>query len=558
MSGKFMRVTPGITLLIVLASLVSQFALVVAMLLPLKVVILLGSDNVPAYFPDTFSAFSRDVLIGWLCAAAVGVFLLHLFSEKVIRACAGLGAGKLLASSHKVALFANQNDLAVIAFQRYANALANGVFALLAVGLVALIYWQIAIVQVAYMATVLSFLHFASGHIHEFRERIDRHFISIAGALSKVGFLLVFSWIVVDFIFWSPPSPLVAIISLLLARQIAMRVQGAISDIRGLIKQQSKLDALFFHGKLLLPDPVSACSSSWSLLAADRLRGKLLPIMQQYCDKEIPQCWEWQQTSINNIIVLSSRGLDREGGYLIKIFERNRSLMAHHEATLLEETYGQFPGLSLLGVAKVDGFHCHFYRLGRKQKVKLKQAKIAAISVLTTLVAVDPPQRLVRRYCRSHPLLWQRINMEMIARLRLVVNSSNSHLVEGLNKALDELQSELSSLPLSIINPDLKPDNLMSDDDGEVFLVNWGRWGLEPLGAGWPVKRGLRGLLEGAVNAAAKRRGLEQIPYERFELAALAFEFERRYKRERFDSAIQLIPRILSCINTFEPREAVI
>ena len=50
---KFVKVVPIITGLVQISTLASQIFLLLAFFLPLKVIILLGSDKTPAYFPCT-------------------------------------------------------------------------------------------------------------------------------------------------------------------------------------------------------------------------------------------------------------------------------------------------------------------------------------------------------------------------------------------------------------------------------------------------------------------------------------------------------------------------
>lgn len=52
--SKFFNVVPKATLSVIFFSLVSQVTILLAFLLPLKILMLLGSAGIPHYFPDVF------------------------------------------------------------------------------------------------------------------------------------------------------------------------------------------------------------------------------------------------------------------------------------------------------------------------------------------------------------------------------------------------------------------------------------------------------------------------------------------------------------------------
>lgn len=81
---KFMGIKPWCTVRIVLVSLLSQAAMLVAFLLPIKVVILLGNPNIPSYFPEAWKTISRDQLVIGLAITAGVFFIISLLSQKKI------------------------------------------------------------------------------------------------------------------------------------------------------------------------------------------------------------------------------------------------------------------------------------------------------------------------------------------------------------------------------------------------------------------------------------------------------------------------------------------
>src|SRR5690625_4438492 len=134
LGAKFIKEVPLRTQWIVLLTLVSQVSMLVASFLPLKVVIMLGSDRIPRYFPDAIRDYDRGQVLTLLSALAIAFFVLHNVSERLITTLTRSGSRRLLARSRKMVLFDNQDEIATQAYERFSRALASGVF----VGLAAL------------------------------------------------------------------------------------------------------------------------------------------------------------------------------------------------------------------------------------------------------------------------------------------------------------------------------------------------------------------------------------------------------------------------------------
>ena len=154
LSAKFLRVLPILTLVIVLLTLIAQITSLLSFFMPLKIIILLGSEGMPRYLPPAFSQIDRNLLIAWLSAATVGFFLLSLLAHKLIDKSIDLGATKLLAKSQKMVLFENQQEFAGRAYQRYSTVLAAGVFISLVLAALGWFYASMAALILGYMFVV--------------------------------------------------------------------------------------------------------------------------------------------------------------------------------------------------------------------------------------------------------------------------------------------------------------------------------------------------------------------------------------------------------------------
>lgn len=565
--AKFIRVVPTYTLAVVLATLASQIALLLAFFLPLKVLILLGSSRVPRYFPQAWQAVERDHLVMSLAAGAAGFYLLYLLAEKTVIFCAERGATRLLEKSRKITLFENQDEIALRAYHRYSRSLAGLVFVGLALVFIGFLYPDLALVVLGYGLTTYVLLSLAFALTKRLRARLAEGVSGLMNMLGAVGFLFAFAFMVSDFLMDRPPSVIVAIICLLLVRQLMIRVTGVVTDLSILFTLRLQINALFFHGQKLVADISEREHDFWSLLEMPRRVEWVRGVLREVAGVS-PQRIDcvWRQNSIANVVTFEVTACDDSGqilgSYLVKLFNSNHRAPALHEASLLSGcAQGALPSPRFLGANQVDNYHCHLFEWTGAKELSPSELGVKRQEVAVWLISYEPPRALVERYTRSRPLLGQRLSNNMISRLHLVTsNPQQLEQLTVLEQKFHQLRSRLQSLPVQIVNPDMQPDILKCTEGGDVILTHWGRWSIEPVGAGWPVpgwpvsEKDLIRLGEVLDQAKKSRKALIPVVDADIKLAALMFAFENFYQRQQYISALHLLPSVLACIDPGFPR----
>ena len=76
---------------------VNQVSFVLALMLPLKVIIMLGSDGVPSYFRFFMTEETRDAWMLGLVCAALGMFLLYLATGAWLARLSDRGGERIVA-----------------------------------------------------------------------------------------------------------------------------------------------------------------------------------------------------------------------------------------------------------------------------------------------------------------------------------------------------------------------------------------------------------------------------------------------------------------------------
>lgn len=548
----------------VLVTLFSQITHLLAFFLPLKIVILLGSDGMPRYFPPVLVQFDRDFLVMILGVATVGCFVAHTLAERLIDRVTRSAAHLLVERNKKMVLFENQDQVAERAYQGFARALAGLVFCLLALIALAWVYPEMAVVMGGYIALVTAFVLGCCSRSERARGWVSANLSSLMGNLSAVGFFCVFGYLVVDFVLFDPPGILMAILSILAGRQSFGRVAAAVGALYRLYSQRDKLDAIFFHGRPLVvadkPGPF------WRCLAPGERGRWVAPLLQEFCGIEAPdpkgidKTLEWLQPATPNVGAFTYRQDDSV--WMVKLFAQKSRGARRHEATLLADAPRGLPAPKFQGTSQFDAFPCGVYRLEPGKVVSAQNYSSARLRVYSELLSVEIPLSLTRRYLRSMSTLPYRMSVAWLDRLEVaVVTSEQRKSLAGLRRYWQKLGSLLGSIPLAIYTPSIKPGLLWQvEASSNLIVLHWERWSLEPAGAGWPVgDKAFDQLVEAHEQARNCRKSLHDCPFDHLVLAALTYEFERNVKSQKLDIAAETASRLWrtleGCVIEQEPEQ---
>lgn len=557
---KFFSLVPVPTLAVVVLTLVSQFAKLLAFFLPLKVIILLGSPSMPRYFPEAWAAFDRDALVLLLSFATLLFFLLYLMAEKILISMAKQGAAGVIARSLKLVLFSNQDEIASQAYQKLAASLATCVLFAVLFLLFAILYPAFLGIILAYVLAGPTLVSLITNKQGELRSRLREKARGVIELTSGLGFLLLFAFIVANFLLGEGVSFMVAIICLLLSRQLFNRMESAFKDALWLHDKRLQINAIFFTGHQLEKEPENHRHLKLlGLLALVERPERLVPLLERISGFPLTSdstlICRWKQSGLIDILVFNVelRVPDREVQYiLLKVFGSRHKKAALNEADLLLSTSGQaLPTLELLGVDQLDGFDVHLFR----SPVEVKASRDDAVNQLAERTVrcwqVEPDKNLVNRYCRSHPFLYQRLTPRMLARLGAISTEAiHRDQIVQLSNSFEGLLAELGKLPLAVINSSSPRELTFVTTSGELQLAHWGNWNLEPVGACLTQRlRREERLKEMIEKAAEQREALKAVPLERILLSANCFAFEEAFSKQRYADAIALIPDLLSCLS---------
>ena len=134
LSRRMLRCAPVAFLLAIPTVAVNQVSFILSMMLPLKVIILIGSDGIPRFLRFLMTEQSKQQWIVYLFGLSVAFFLLYLLTNRLLVALGDSGGSSIRKQSDKVTLFDAEADFSSQVFLRLAQ--TWGTFAIVAGGVV--------------------------------------------------------------------------------------------------------------------------------------------------------------------------------------------------------------------------------------------------------------------------------------------------------------------------------------------------------------------------------------------------------------------------------------
>ena len=534
--------------LIPLLTLASLVFLLIAFLLPLKILILFGSTEIPAYFPAFLNNYEHKQLVFALTGAAGGLYVLHIVFDKLKSWMISREAKRLILTSNKIVLFANQDKIIQNLYLHYSVSMAGMVFILLSMAVVSLLYGSIVLVVVFYLLAVMTVLGLVCTLSVKVGRWVKNNLAGIVNVFGGIGFFLVFAFMIYDFFQGSAPSVLITIITLLLIRQILTQTKSITKSLLALFSQRDVVSVLLFQ-EHQASSAVYASDNNLLAFSKAEDRDQLIAAALKHFLGYEPGAFnsKWLQSGVADIfcfnVTLEQVSHDQSKHYLIKFFDPKRSMLAQNESKILS-SMDKMPAPKLLSVFQLDHFYCHIFEPFSGQKPQDVDRKRWSVELLEELMlGYTPTKELELQYKRSHLLLWQRLNTRLIKHLQTTAEDLDDELVQQVDwfaKHNDGICLRLQALPLTIVNTVINRDTLIRTESEQLVATHWGDWRLEPMGAGWPVEPAYLALLDNALTRMQKERD-DTPAIEDVRLAAVLYALESFCQRQNYVSAIEQI-----------------
>ena len=544
---KLLRVVPFTTITVQVTTLASQIFLLLAFFLPLKVIILLGSEKIPNYFPSAFQALKKNHLIVSLSVAAAACYVLYLLSELLIAYCCRQGARTLLLRSAKLNIIENQEKIAAYAYSKFTRAMAAALFFAISAVVLLIIYPKLLAIVLGYTILATFLCVTAYNLSPQIQVQFQQNHGNILNALSATGFLLSFFCLVADFLYFPHQRIFHAVIAVLVMRQALQRLTSMVQDIISLRMQHRQINAMFFQSQPLLEQRQNNHQLECMLSPSSREAWIEKLMDQAGIDTHNGLEISWHQIDAVDVYAFHITVLnhDEPQEYLAKLFGNNITTLAVQERLLFEHQ-SRLPSIEWQGHYVLQGIDCHLFRLDGHKKLIRRQIGDGVVAINEALLCCEPASELISRFSRSRPYLEQRLERGMIEPLRFVCSTpEDAEKVERLLDAFEVIIKRLSALPRQIVSLDITSEALLISASKQYQLSHWSSWRIEAVGSNWPVIEKER-LFKAIEIARSNRPTLLNTTTHDILLSAFMYSFERFLLRKDYPAALRLLDEILA------------
>lgn len=540
--------------------LVYQVSTLLAFFLPLKVIILLGTDGIPRYLRFFINDSNREMMIALLAVATVLFYLLAILSEYLMQRAGEAASAKIMASSRKTSLFDRQGSFAETVFNRVVQTW-GAILMLLLGGLAAfLLEPRVFLVLVGLMVAEYLGFHYwwnysrRPGHLHA-RIRFQEKYSGVVKVIFAVNFFVVFGILVYLFLFDETLNFIIGILLLLLTRKVFQLVGPLVASGVFLEMNRAKIQALYYtHARL--EEQGNYIEQGFYQLLMPENRGALFDslLCQVFSDSERENLhFEWADCGLNNVAAF--KGMfpvdgEKHECYWLKCYAPNRQNYFHQEK-LIAENASQFDGLvpELLYCSEYKGVYLSLFRTEGGVPVPKKGFRRLVENVRMQMWLARPSSRLLNSFKRSVQPLEGRLTDSRISMLYLACDGEQDvSVVRKLSEYWPLLCSTLEDVPFCIINKQLSPNNLFLDHNHRFFLLNWARVSFDHIGSDIPFKLEKRKKYDfvGLVKAIqSNRSGADSLTPEMLELSACLAAMERDLSRQLYGAALEKARHVL-------------
>jgi len=534
-----------------IASLISEVSMLIAFLLPLKILLLVGTTNTPSYFSFFSQSFSKENLILILSIISILFYLVHLFAQRVVNKNIKEGLTYLSSKVKEASLFTNHDRIIIQSLERITKIFSSLIFILLSWIILSVMYFEVFLFLMFY-TLLMSFFFNVSYHLStSYYVKLVENINSSIKIIGGIGFLLTFFLIIVDILYYDTSKDLILIIiTFMISKQVTNHYARVVLDIASLIRYQDKIDILFFDKNLAKTNQQKKHEAFWNLCKKENQSNWIYPLVQKYIAIQTNETIDivWCPLEITNVVafevIVKNEQIKQIDSYIIKLFNLNRVGMSNNEANILLLSEN-LPSLPLIAMTQIENYPCHIFKKGNRKNTLVAEVKQIEMVLREKLLNLTLTQDLLEDYEKYHCYLWDRLDTTFISRIKMVANEKNKLCIETFEKELHILKRELKNLPLRLVNNFEVSENMFYENADDAVLLNWGNYAIEPLGAGWPVDEKYMKKLELLV-----KKGLKNYigDIDNIQLSVFTFELDRLYKKQLYSKTFEPMQKILDIL----------
>jgi hypothetical protein len=552
--AQFMSNKPVVTVVFAFCVIAGQIATLLAFFLPLKILILAGSEGVPRYFRFMIEPDEKTEWIVILSIGAVVIYVVSLLLDRLGQIMSSNASTSILAGANEVAVTTQLREDAKGFYVQFVRIFSDVAVFVLGLVIIGLIYWPLA--AVVFGLVLAEFVGVAAvvgqgrrddpGRLYQWISQSTGEMLNV---LFSVNFLVAFFVLLGVFLFGSGMNILLAILTVLILRQSMKGIVSIPLAMRALWLTRPRIDPLVFRNAR---EQVKDRPVGREFREVFRRRDREYRVEGALAGAQIALSdggSRYVDVAEKNVFLFQLWGQKEEQDWfgLQRVFSGDRSNLLEHEDYLFDFVDRE----SLLAppvVARYKemSFHCQIVEVGPHEEGPDWDDSVE--QMVGDLWSLEPPAELVSAYHTSHATLEGRLTEDFLLRLDLAADNDRRRLIlDQLVNQIKLLRGLIATVPLHICNPDINPRHVARDYNGKVSVWSWQRWSIDHLGVVMPPR-----LEEDAVarvlSRVSKARELPggSLTRDHLSLANAARSLEKSIHSEQFNSAFMAVDRVVN------------
>ncbi len=242
-AAAFSKALPANMLAMVVLGLFSRVASILALLLPVKILLLVGNNRVPAYFPTFLQEIQLDTLISLLCGATISLYASYVGLEKLISGIERKAERLLVSQLAPIACDSRSIRALRKAYSRVSGNLTELCFLFAVLLFISLAYTALFVTIIMYSSVVLVayelFVSTVQRIDEDDEESVEKG--SLINLWVDIGFLVSFFFIILGMLIDQGPGIIVAFTCFLLLRRASGGMKRFIRNLMIVFAQQPML-----------------------------------------------------------------------------------------------------------------------------------------------------------------------------------------------------------------------------------------------------------------------------------------------------------------------------
>jgi len=503
----------------------SKTTQIISFFLPLKAILLAGSDSVPVYLEQLLDS-SKQIWVAIILSVAFVFFLLSKLTQSWADNLISRGTELTLESNSRVILLSDQLLEPRQFFSRSCLLSADFIFALLMMMVIWFLnHYLFAIIGILLLVAFAStsmFFELLSEDKNLFLSYIAdeyNQYLQFWSALMFFGGVVVIAW---PLMFTDQGNIIFAVLAVITLRQVTGSLTSGISSFVKLYRARERVKLAFSprtHPRFRDHVGENFIHDFMNKDYRVRLQKNLLS-ETGISSRDFDLVWQDSiKRTFFKFVLISQKG---EKKFLIRVFTNKKRLLLAHERYLFghieREVIGAPAEVGSLTEKKRDIQVLEYN--GREPLKTVNEESL--MEIFQRCWEISVPKELAQSFSSANEILSNKLNDSLIELMSVAVKDEHGRgLFEKLSKHMPLIRQIIHQVPLFIYNPDINIENSFFDYDGTLRCHDWDNWSLEPLGGGDKRISDIQLLIDALPSIKAKREDVpESLTEEHLQLVA--------------------------------------